>query len=323
MTVRAALKEIVYGLAHATGLPGLGRRMRRDGLTVLTYHSFGPAEEYPYLHRLAVARFTEQIAHLCRHYEIVALEDGLGRLAGPLPGRRPLVAITVDDGYGDSYEHLFPVVRAAGVPVTIFLATDYLDTGRLPWPTRLSAILFHATVAKLAVPLALDFATRDQQLVAGRALRQHLSRLGHEVRETVLADIEQALSPAPFTPLPPLTWDEVREMRSAGVAFGAHTHYHGWLDRLSEPEIEAELTLSRQRIEAETGEPCRVLAYPNGNWSGAVTDAVRSAGFAYALTQDAGVNRGPDLRPLALRRIEVPFNERIGSFTCRAAGVAL
>lgn len=323
MTPRAVLKETVYGLAHAIGLPRLGRHARRDGLTVITYHSFGPAEEHPYLHRLAVARFTKQITHLRRYYEIVALEEGLARLSGTMFNRRPLVAITVDDGYGDNYEHLFPVVRAAGVPATIFLATDYLDTGRLPWPTRLGAILFHATFAALAAPLALDLSNPDQRLAAGRALRQHLSRLGHEARERVLANIERALRPAPFTPLRPLTWEQVREMRAAGIAFGAHTHYHGWLDRLSGSEVDVELARSLQRIEAETGTPCRVLAYPNGNWNEAVADAARRAGFVYALTQEAGVNRAGDLRPFAVRRVDVPFNECIGSFACRVAGVAL
>lgn len=326
MRARAAAKELVYGIAHLSGVPALGRRRLGGSLVILTYHSFGPAEEHPYLHRLPVASLTEQLAHLARHFEVVGLDDGLARLGSggmTRKGARPMVAITVDDGYSDNYYHLYPALRAGAVPATIFLATDYLDTGRLPWPTRLGSLLHFATARAASSALSQPIATPAERAVAARALRQHLSRLGYAAREAALQTLERDLAPRSFAPLPPLTWDQVREMRAERVVFGAHTHYHGWLDRLLPQEVERELVTSRERIESETGAPCRVLAYPNGNWTDAIAAAAGRAGFAYALTQDAGVNRASGLAPLALKRIQVPFDERIGSFACRVGGVAL
>lgn len=325
MRARAAVKEIAYGLADAAGLPRLGRRARRDGLTILTYHSFGPAAEHPYLHRMPVARLKGQLDHLRQHYEIVALEAGLDRLqdASAKAPERPMVAITVDDGYGDNFEYLFPAVREAGVPVTILLATEYLDRGFLPWPTRISALLHFATATEVAAPLRLRLATSAQRIEAGRALRGHLSHLGYAARAEALSALERDLKPRAYTRLRPLTWDQVREMRDAGVQFGAHTHYHGWLDRLNVTEIRYELAFPRWRIEHEMGMPCRILAYPNGNWNEDVVAAAMRAGYIYALTQDTGVNRREGLKPRALSRIEVPYNERIGTFACRVGGVAL
>lgn len=320
------VKELAYGAAHAVGLPGLGRRARRDGLTILTYHSFGSAAEHPYLLSLPVAAFTEQLRHLTRHYDVVTIEQGLDRLRRRqrlAPAQRPMVAITVDDGYADNYTSLFPLIKAAGVPATLFLATDYLDTGRLPWPTRVSALLHYATADRIAQPIATSIAQPAERAAAGRMLRRHLSRLGSRERETVIDALTESLAPRPFVSLPPLTWAQVREMMAAGVQMGAHTHYHGWLDCLSAEERAAELTLSRQRIEAETGNACRLLAYPNGNWNADVAAAARAAGFTAALTQDNGVNRRDVLDPFALHRIEVPYNERIGTFACRVGGIAL
>jgi peptidoglycan/xylan/chitin deacetylase (PgdA/CDA1 family) len=326
VTARALIKETACGLAHAVGLPGVGRRARRDGLTILTYHSFGPAAEHPYLPRMPTSRFAEQIAHLRRHFEIVAIEEGLdrlGRMHGSLQQARPMVALTVDDGYGDGHAHFFPVISAAGVPITVFLATDYLDSGRLPWPTQVSALLHFATATSISKPVAMRIATGAERDAAGRALRQILSRLPHAERDAAVAGLAEELAPRRFAPVPPLTWDQVRQMAAADVRFGAHTHYHGWLDRLGADEVADELARSRQRIEAEVGEPCRLLAYPNGNWNETVVEAARRAGFTIALTQDTGVNRRDGLRPLALKRIEVPYNERIGTFACRITGTLL
>jgi peptidoglycan/xylan/chitin deacetylase (PgdA/CDA1 family) len=291
---------------------------------VLTYHSFGPSQDHPYLSRLPVARFEQQLAHLRRHHHLISLGDGIERLArDPGPDDRPMVALTVDDGYGDNYTHMYPVMRRAGVPVTVFLATDYLDTGRLPWPTRLSAMLQFATVPRLDAPVAMRLATAVERLAAGRVLRKVLSGMGHAERDRVLARLEADLRPRPFKPLPPLTWQQVREMSRAGIRFGAHTHFHGWLDRLPTEEVDEELVRSRQRIEAETGEPCTLLAYPNGNWSEAVAAAAERAGFELALTQDRGLNRRDEPPRLALRRLQVPENERIGTFACRVGGIAI
>jgi peptidoglycan/xylan/chitin deacetylase (PgdA/CDA1 family) len=318
------VKETVHCIAHAVGLPALGRYRQRDSLLVLTYHSFGPAGEHPYMNRLPIKQFEKQLGHLRRHYRLVSLEEGVEQLlkeAGS--GDRPMLAITVDDGYADNYTHLFPVVRGAGVSITVFLATDYLDSGRLPWPTRLSAMLHFATRSSLAEPVPLALTNGAQRLAAGRALRQRLSPMQHAERDDLLATLEDALKPGPHEVLPPLTWQQVREMAREQVRFGAHTHYHGWLDRLDPGEVDEELLRSRKRIEAETAQPCRALAYPNGNWNESVATAARRAGYKLALTQDRGPNRAGELQPLALRRLQVPEDELISTFACRVGGIAL
>lgn len=323
MRVRAVTKEAVYAAAHAVGVTSLGRASQRNALTVLTYHSFGPAAEYPYLHRQPVARMAAQLRHLMRYYEIVGLEEGLARVEAGEEATRPMVAITVDDGYGDNYDHLFPLLRDAGVPATIFVATDYLDSGRLPWPTRIDALLHHATVGTLDGRGALEIATPAQRRCVGRKLRHQFKMMSAAEREAALEDLALRLAPRPYTPIPPLAWWQVRAMQDAGLSIGSHTRFHGWLDCLAEQEVADELTYSRDRISAETDRDCRLLAYPNGNWSADVAEAAAAAGYTFALSQDRGANRRAGLRALALHRVEVPFNELLGTFACRVGGVAL
>jgi peptidoglycan/xylan/chitin deacetylase (PgdA/CDA1 family) len=59
-----------------------------------------------------------------------------------------------------------------------------------------------------------------------------------------------------------LNWNDVRELNNEGIYFGSHTVTHPDLSRLSEKEIENEITLSKKRIEDETGTPVESFSCP-------------------------------------------------------------
>jgi len=69
--------------------------------------------------------------------------------------------------------------------------------------------------------------------------------------------------------------EEVAEMASAGVEFGAHTVSHPHLDRLSAAAVTEEMKLSREAVEEWTGRECRVFAYPFGHHTAETADLAR------------------------------------------------
>lgn len=93
------------------------------------------------------------------------------------------------------------------------------------------------------------------------------------------------LATQPETELLTMGWDELREHAARGVEIGSHTVSHPHLPRLGDEEIERELRESRQRIEAELGRRCRLLAYPYGEEDARCRAAARAAGYeaAFAL----------------------------------------
>lgn len=66
----------------------------------------------------------------------------------------------------------------------------------------------------------------------------------------------------PFKGRECLVWDEVRELHAAGIEFGSHTINHPKLYELPWREIEAELAVSKDRIERELDEPVASFSYP-------------------------------------------------------------
>ena len=71
--------------------------------------------------------------------------------------------------------------------------------------------------------------------------------------------------------MPPLSWDEVRELRQAGMEVGSHTWSHRNLARLSVHEAEHDLRRSREVLEERLDERVRAIAYPWGKLGRHVT----------------------------------------------------
>jgi len=85
-----------------------------------------------------------------------------------------------------------------------------------------------------------------------------------------------------------MTWDQIRELRDAGVTIGAHGAAHLHMATLSPEEISADIERSVRRIEAELGERPTLFSYPHGEITLAARDAIAAAGFEAAFGQHSG-----------------------------------
>ena len=69
-------------------------------------------------------------------------------------------------------------------------------------------------------------------------------------------------SPRKFNGVECLTWNQVRELRRAGVDFGSHTVSHPQLRHLGAEKIQDEVRSSKQTIEQELGCAVKSFSYP-------------------------------------------------------------
>lgn len=86
-----------------------------------------------------------------------------------------------------------------------------------------------------------------------------------------------------------MTWDQIRELKAAGVEIGAHSAAHAHLVTLTPEEIRADIERAARRIEEELGEPPVLFTYPYGEMSATVRNAIAAAGFKAAFGQHSGV----------------------------------
>jgi len=253
--------------------------------------------------------FERQIRLLKHRYHLVGLSEGISRLAGP-GGDRPLAAITLDDGFADNYQFAWPVLARNQAPATIFLATDFVNAQRAPWPTRLWDIVN-------AIGKARPGRTR---LDAGALYRNYQQALRVLPADTRFEELDRIIAEHRLTHLPvrkALSWEQVREMNSTGIEFGSHTVFHGLLPFLDAAEVEFELANSKRKIEEVLQTGCDYFAYPNGDHNSGVASQTRRLGYRAALTQDFGANNGAT-DVFHMKRIEVPYHDPLPSFAYRA-----
>src|SRR5262249_17749290 len=106
-------------------------RRPAPGLVVLIYHRVGRRTNVEV--DLPRDQFDRQIAFLAANATVLTLTDALARLGDVGSPPEPLVAVTFDDGTADFAEVALPVLADHGIPVTLYVATDFVERG-VPFP---------------------------------------------------------------------------------------------------------------------------------------------------------------------------------------------
>jgi peptidoglycan/xylan/chitin deacetylase (PgdA/CDA1 family) len=248
-------------------------------------------DAHPFFTGTPVAVFRRQMEALRRHFTVLPLTE-LAERARLRELPKNGLAVTFDDGYRDNYTNAFPVLRELGLSATIFLTTDALDDNSLLWHDRV-----------------FDAFQRTRKAEARASLATVLARLRRSSPEERNRRIESLLEELAIEPgVPPgwekLTWQQVREMASHGISFGAHTLDHPILTFVSEEEARRQIRESKKRIEAKLGSPVTMFAYPNGTASDfdrSTQRIVEEEGLALAVTTVSGAN-DESTDPYSLRR---------------------
>jgi peptidoglycan/xylan/chitin deacetylase (PgdA/CDA1 family) len=273
-------------------LAPLARLATRRSARVLMYHRFGPGD---CARRLGPDELDRQLSYLRRHFRVVPLRKLIARLrAGQVP--EPLtVAITVDDAYADFGEHAYPVFRRHGVPVTVYVVSEFAGGRFWLWwdavrhlvaqaPSGQYRLEFPSTRLRLSLG---DPTSRDE---AWSALAAVGVTLAPADRDQFLLDLQSALSlrlptspPAEFAGL---SWAELRSLDPDIVEIGAHTRTHPILARCDAERIRAEVAGSKFDIEVRTARQVSAFCYPSGERDDVderCIAAVRDAGFESAV----------------------------------------
>ncbi len=115
-----------------------------------------------------------------------------------------------------------------------------------------------------------------------------------------------------------ITWDQLAELRDAGVEIGSHTVSHA--DLRKKPSkfagsyddwLKDELQRSKKTIEERLGIRCAALAYVGGNTNAKIQEAARAAGYEVAFTV-YGQRLGMTTNAMTLGRYDVKAKDAQG-----------
>lgn len=312
--LKGALQAVSRTRAFDYGVSLMERRLSDDEtLRVLMYHRVDLAGNRPHLWPGMIGptpqEFARQVETLSSNYRVVSLDDVITAMRGNRKMPPRAVLITFDDAYRDFSEHAWPLLRKHGLPVTLFVATDYPDNNRRHfWWDRLFRALTRApSDASCRLPAGVTcLKAANQRLAIFRRLKERLKLLPHaecmEVVENIVSDI--GIPDADDNGV--LSWQELADLHAQGVTLAPHTHTHPMLNRLPVESIREELSTSWNALVERFGTQIpKVVAYPAGGLNDDVVDVTRNLGFELAFSTQRGVNRLLTLDRFRIRRINV------------------
>lgn len=312
MSIAHLLKRCVARAAYHGGGVALMRRGdkvdKRRGYHVFCYHRIAPDEGlFP---GVPASVFEDHCRLLASHYRVLPFHELVERAQRGEPVG-DATSITFDDGYRDNLEVALPILEKHGLPATIFLATSAIGTGSPLWHDRVSYIMRESKQEQLS---AVVGGTQATFYLETPAARESALLAAHRLLKTVpeaekIAAIE-TLREAGGVPdygglaRDMIDWDEARAMTKRGITFGGHTVNHPVLTRVTLDDAKREIADGIDRIEAETGEPVRSFAYPNGtadDFNDDIKAFLKDRGLAAAGSRGFEANR-PDGDPFDVRR---------------------
>lgn len=286
---------------------------------ILCYHRIGTGG-VPLYSELPPEIFEAQVRFLKERYRVVSLDEMYREMQNPV-SREQMVAITFDDGYRDLYNYAFPILQRYGIPATIYLIINSMETGEAPWYDKIFVALDSLTKNRLEVvlerPRVFELYSREARITAGSEIVGYLRTLPDQLRrEWCLAFNEQIPVSAEKLTNCMLTWEQVRAMFQAGVSFGSHTMSHPVFSRLPPAEMEAELQVSKRILEERINAPVHDFAYPFGKPEECGLEAgelLARCGYRSAVTTTEGVN-SPNANPYRLRRTQIGEERSLAMF---------
>lgn len=103
-------------------------RAEAPSAVVLMYHRVG--EEARYATSVSRAQFAAHLKDFASdRYTVLPMTEIVEALQEERALPERTVGLTFDDGYLSSYRNAWPALRKAGLPFTLFIATDHIDQG--------------------------------------------------------------------------------------------------------------------------------------------------------------------------------------------------
>lgn len=264
-------------------------------LSILIFHRVLPSIDPLFPDEPDAARFSQMMGWLKSWFNVVPLDQAVVQLqSGTLPARA--AAITFDDGYADNRTVALPILQKHGLPASFFIATGFLDGGRMWNDTVIESV--RASSAPILDLRNLDLGTYsngslNEKRQAIDAIIDRIKYMPHKERAALTERIALELDVEPPNDLM-MTSGQVREMHQAGMQIGAHTIKHPILARTEISDAEREIRTSKETLESLLGKPVLLFAYPNGkpeqDYFPEHCRIVKDLGFSLAVSTAWGVS---------------------------------
>jgi len=154
--VRNNLKTLLLFPLYALGLHRIFERLNNSRIRILCYHKVNDEDQTPIT--VSTRKFELQLRYLKRRFTIIPLSVIRDCLLHDKPIPQNAIAITVDDGYIDNYDMVFPIIKRMNIPVSIFIVKEYLENKlKFPWDKERQSPLTNEAIKEMLESGLVEF----------------------------------------------------------------------------------------------------------------------------------------------------------------------
>ena len=266
--------------------------------------------------------FERQLQYISSNFRVITAAQLVYEVAENCLKPNTLV-LTFDDGYGDFYSVVWPLLKKYGLAASIYIATGFIDKAYWLWPDLLRYVIGETRLEKANLDNigSVSFSGSSVQYtwnkLADYCLSLNVAERDEFIRDLAeLLQVELPLEPA--EPFEPLSWKQLTEMNNEGLDIGSHTVSHPILSSLDRVALRIELEHSKLRIEEQLGFSPKGICYPNGMLGdvSALVEEMSELFYDYGLMAYPGVIDSSSL--MRLRRLPAPHS--VAAFKLAVSG---
>ena len=265
MTIYSKPSSLTARLIRSMG-DAIAPRGKGDGrLCVINYHRVLESIDPLLESEPDIATFRWHMELLADCFNVLPLDEAVAALATErMPPRA--VSITFDDGYRSVHDFALPILKQLNLPATVFITSGYVGEATM-WNDRIIEAVQNLPSGEIDLrdlglgihsiqdlsqrKRAVDKLTKDSKYLSPNARLNLTKKLEHMVGENLAHGLM-------------LTRQMVINLAEAGIDIGAHTVTHPILTSLDDESARYEIEAGKQQLEAITGKPVNLFAYPNG-----------------------------------------------------------
>lgn len=193
------------------------------------------------------------------------------------------VCFTIDDGYIDFKNVVFPLFKKYNLPATVFLITGFNEGKVMMWWDQVEYLINNTIQTKVEITFAnsmltLSLQSQKERQTAIREVTRNLKLFSLSEVFSLLHRLSEQLNVVlpdePPEQFSALRWTDIHEMEKYGIDFQPHTVNHPILSRIKLAEQEWQIKVSADTIREKTNSNPIVFCYPNGSLGDYTEDTI-------------------------------------------------
>lgn len=237
-----------------------------------------------------VETFKKQIDYLNNNFEIISTDEFYQRFKSQKFTNKEVV-LTFDDGYLNNLEVVAPILNGYGLPFTVFISTEHIETGEL-FPTSIARlIVLAAGLSEISIP---EIGIHHQSISDDGNKKALLLKISNTLKnepinrvKKIVQELKDNISQEKFENLiekyssvKPMNWGQVEKLHKLGATIGSHCKYHICCHANQDlSEVGSQITESKKILEEKLQYECKYFAYPNGDFTEGSNKIVLAAGY--------------------------------------------